>query len=247
MSGRRFAVGSHHEVHAEHELALGTLGGVLQLEAAAGGVAGVGEGLVAVGLALAVHGLEGLEGVHHLAAGLEVVGEVAVQAQRYGGYGLGVGRYVVAHTAVAACDGLHQLPVAVGEAYGHTVVLQLAGVAELLAVEQLAGTRLKLLYLLYAVGIAQREHREAVRHLTESLVHLATHALGGRQRAGQLGILPLEVLQFAQHGVELKVAHQRAVVHIILVVQPVEFLGQLLHVLAHRLCVYCAEKVHSLR
>ena len=237
-------VRGHHEIHAEHQFALGTLGRILQLERTAGGIAWIGERLKAVGLALAVHGLKGVERVHHLAPRLEVVGEVAVQAQRYGGYGLGVGRYVVAHTAVAACHCLHQLPVAVGEAYGHTVVLQLAGVAELLAVEQLAGTRLKLLYLLYAVGIAQREHRQPVRHLAETFVHLAAHALGRRQGRGQLRVLPLEVLELAHHAVKLLVAHQRPVVHIILVVEPVEFRRQLFHVLAHRLCVYCAEKVH---
>ena len=104
----------HHEVHAEHEFSLGALGGVLQLERAAGSVAGVGKRLLADGLALAVHGLEGVEGIDHFAPGLEVVGPLALQTQGDGGDGAGVGGDVVAHSAVAAGDGLHQLSATVG-------------------------------------------------------------------------------------------------------------------------------------
>ena len=73
----RLAVGREHEkVHAEHELAFGAFGGVLQFERTAGSVAGVGKGGFALGLALKVHGLECFKGIYHLASGLEIVGEV---------------------------------------------------------------------------------------------------------------------------------------------------------------------------
>ncbi len=197
----------HNKVRAELELTFGALGGVLQFETAAGGVARVGERLVAVSLTLAVEGLELAEWVYHFAPHFEVIGVRASEFEWYGGDGTGIGGDVVAYAAVAARHGLHKLAVLVGEPYGHTVVLELASVAEHRVAKQFACACLEVHYLVYRVGVAQREHREAVRHLTEGLVDLPSHSLGGRVGRRQLGVLPFKVGELAQQFVKLIVAH----------------------------------------
>ena len=127
-----------------------------------------------------VHGLEGLKRIHHLAPCLEICREVAPEPQRDGGYGAGIGGDVVAHGPVATGDSLHQFAAPIGQPDGHAVVFEFTGISERGAVEQLAGAGLKVLYLLYTIGVAQRKHGQPMSHLAEGLVDLAPHTPAGR-------------------------------------------------------------------
>ena len=64
-------------------------------------------------------------------------------------------------------------------------------------------------------------------HLTKRLVHLAPHAARGRSRQGERWESVLQVDKFTQQRVELVVAHQRTVVHIVLVIVVVHELRKL--------------------
>ena len=208
----------HHKVHTEHQFTLGAFGRVLQLQRPAGGIPRIGKRSLSLGHPLPIHGLKGFKRIHHLAPCFKVVGVFAPQSQRNGWNGACICRNIVAHGAIAAGHCLHQLSVPIGEPDGNAVVFQFTSIAERYPVEQFSCPGLEILYFLYAVGIAQREHGKPVCDLSEGLIHFSTHALGGGSGKCQLRILVFQIHQLAEKGVELEVAHQRRVVHIVLIV-----------------------------
>ena len=97
----------------------------MELEAAAGGVARVGEEVIA-GLGSGfVQAVETLERHHNLATHFEELGIVAMQFERHGMNGLHVGGDVVALSAVATSHGADECAVFILQADGKTVKFQL--------------------------------------------------------------------------------------------------------------------------
>ena len=115
-------------VEGAHEAAAGHFLAVEQLQRTRRGVAGVGERRLAGIVALAVKGVEGGVGHQHLATDLEVGREIALERVGDIGDASGVFGDVVALYAVAAGEGTVELAVAVGEADGGAVELELAAV-----------------------------------------------------------------------------------------------------------------------
>ena len=138
---------------------------VLKLQGAAGGIAGIRERLVLIGLPFPVQPVEGFVGHQDLAADFKLRGPAfSRQLFRNVGNPAGVGRHVIADDAVAPGKGPEQLAVPVGQAYGRSVELELAAVRER-DFQRLGGPLREFLHLADAVGVSQREHRILVRIL----------------------------------------------------------------------------------
>ncbi len=198
----------------------------LLLERSGGGVARVGEEGFALLLALGVEPVERGVGHQDFAPYLEQVGPPpAAQYQRYAADGPHVGRHVVAAGAVAAGHGTHQPSVFVGERDGRAVELQLADVLRPLGLLLDAGQ--ELVELLQRVGIAQREHREAVFDRTEFGGDVAPDPHGGGVGIGVFGVRLLQILQLAHHPVEVEVRYLGCIVDVVFPVVVVELSAQL--------------------
>ena len=223
-----------HGVQERGQIAHGGDGRVLLPQASRGGVAGIGEGLLARKERLGVQRLEAGLGHVHLAAKLEGarrVGQAAhrlpAQAQRDVLHGAHVRRHVLARGAVTAGGRPHQPSVLVGECNGGTVDLQLAhhgneGSEGLLHPVHPGGQ------LVQVHGVVQRVHAPLVAHGGELLAHVAAHALGGAGRVGQLGMGRLQFSQLAHERVEGPVGYLRGV-------QGVVQVGVVLYLAAQRL------------
>ena len=217
---------AHQVVGTEVKASAGHLGALLQFQRARCGIARVGERRFPDLFALAVQRLEAGEGHQDFAAHLEKVGViVALQAQWYRGDGAHVGRHIVALRAVAARHRPFHHAVFVLYADGETVVFQLANVFNI-SVEEGADAVVELQQLLFRVGVAERKHRIDVLHGLEAFRHGAAHPLRGTVGLHELGMRLLQLLQMAQQLVELVVADDRRVQHVVVVVVAVKLCGE---------------------
>ena len=229
-------VGVERQVVAQQEIenriqtAARNLGAVLQLERAGGSVARVGKQGLLVELALLVQFLKTLPRQDNLATHLKLVGQVDEPRdfQRHRLDGDDIGGHVVALHAVAAGHGAHQPPVFIGHRDGRAVILHLAHNLAGLTTQAVLGAAQEVLHFLDAVTVGQGHHGTLVAHLGETLADVAAHALGGGQRVLVLGIIPFQVLQFAQQGVKFLVAHRGGVQHVVVVVVAVDDFPQFL-------------------
>ena len=204
----------------------------LLLERPGGGVAGVGEELLAVGLALGVEAVERGVGHQDLAADFEEVGPVrAPQAQGHRAHGADIGRHVVALDAVAAGHGAHEPSVLVGERDGRAVEFQFADVVRGPGFAFDAAD--ELVQFVQRVGVAQRQHRVAVLHGPELGRQVASHAHRRRVGVGVFGVCALQILKFAHHRVELEIRNLRGVFDVIFEVMQFELPAQLLDPFAY--------------
>ncbi len=200
---------------------------IQELERSGCGIARIGKGGVLIGLALAIQGFERGIGHQDFAADLEFLGIVTVQDLGDVGDVPDVLRDIVAHHAVSARKGAQKLAVAVGEADGRPVEFQLAAVGESIAFQALRRTGREFLNLGDTVGIAQRQHGIAVRHLDEfpadaffqlSLrgLQVASHPTGGGVGRREFGIGCLQSLQLMHKLVVVVVRHGGGVFDIVL-------------------------------
>ena len=211
------------------------LGAALKLEAAAGGVARVGEGLLANLLLLFVEGLEGAPRHEYLAADFELTGPGArLEVSGDGLDGEDVVYHVVALDAVAAGHGPLQLPVDICQADGHAVELQFAGILQLLAAVglELVAERG---HILFAIGIPQRQHGIFVCDLFEAflllwfILDIASNMLSWGVGSRKVGVERLESLQLLHLQVEFKIGDDGVVQDIIVVIMPAELLAERLY------------------
>ena len=211
---------------------------LLALQRSAGGIARIGKERFLGCLALGVEPLKHFPRHENLTAYLKLAGEVApgVQHQRNAADGLHVGRHVVAMHTVATRHRPHQAALLVGERDAQSVVLHFAAHLEGLAVQTAAHAVVPVGHILFAVGVGQREHRISVGHLLEFLVQVGAHTLRRRVGVGHLGMARLQFLQLLHLEIELLVADDWLVQHVVAVVMVVQFASQLLNslFLVHR-------------
>jgi len=171
--------GLEHREEKARERALGDDRGVLLADRPGGGVAGVGERVLAALDALAVVRLEGVLWHEHLATHREQLRGVL------GGQSLGdrpdrpdVAGDVVALVAVAPGGGPLQAPVLVDGLDGDPVELRLADVGDL--ADGLADSAVELPDVLGVVALVDREHRGDVLDGLELVDRLPAHPPGRR-------------------------------------------------------------------
>ena len=217
----------------------------LLLERPGGGVAGVGEELLAVGLALGVEAVERGVGHQDLAPDLEMVGpSLAPQAQGHRAHRAHVGRHVVALHAVAARHGTHEASVLVGERDGRAVEFQLAYVVRGAGLAFDAGD--EFVQFVQRVGVAQRQHRVAVPDGLELRREVAADPHRRGIGIGEFGMRAFQFLKFAHHRVEFEVRDFGGVFDVILEVMQFELTAQLLDSFAyHNIRMTCV-KLHIL-
>lgn len=114
----------------------------------------------------------------------------------------------------------------VGERNGRAVELQLAD--ELRPPDLLLDAADELVQFVERVGVAQREHREAVCDACELGRQIAAYACRGGVGVGVLGVCALQLLQFAHQGVEFEIGDFGCVVDVIFTVMIFELPSQLL-------------------
>lgn len=208
--------------------------GVLLAQRSGGRVARVGEGLVVGGDQPGVQLLEAFHGEEDLAADLDERGDVlALQAVRDLGDRPDVGGDVLAGAAVAAGGRPGQAAVLVGEVDGEAVDLELAqevvvGGADVLGDPVGPGGQ-----LLVVEGVVEGEHAFAVDHGGELRAVGPGDLLGRGVRGAQRRVLLLQCLQGAQLPVELAVADDRLVLHVVAEAVLLDLLGQQRVLLPH--------------
>jgi hypothetical protein len=194
----------------------------LLLERPGRGVARIGERRLAVLFALGVEAVERSIRQQDFAPDLEELGPVvAPQSQRHRADRPHVGRHVVAPGAVAAREGLYQQAVFVGERDGRAVEFEFGDQLRFARFALDAGD--EFVQLVERIGVAQREHREAVFHAPELGGRVAAHPQRRRRGVGPFGMLGLQPLQLAHQGVELEIGYFGVVFNVIFVVVVVEF------------------------
>ena len=205
---------------ADHrEPAAGGDRGVLLAQRAGGGVARVGEDLLAGPLQIGVEGGEVLNSDEDLAAGLEE----GRRGRRRGGVeaardrldGAGVRRDVLADAPVAAGGGRGERAVDVLEVDGQAVDLHLAQ-PDGLGPEGLDGARHPLAQLVDAEDVVEAEHLLGVLDGGEvGGLEGGADALGGAVGRAQFGELVLEALELDHHRVVGGVGEHGGVVAVV--------------------------------
>ena len=201
-----------HGVHERGQVTVRRDLRVLLAKAAGGGVARVGERLLAVGLGGGVERLEA--GFGHVAFAAQLDGGIGVadagqgavaQTQRHVLHRAHVHRDVLARGAVAARGRADKAAAFVGERHRRAVDLQLAHQFRDGA-EELLDARQPFVKLLGAHGVVERIHAALVLDGRELLAHVAAHALRGAGRVDELGMRRLERTQLVHQRVERGVA-----------------------------------------
>ena len=195
-------------------------------QAAGGGIARVGEGLLAARRLLGIQTGKAIARHEHLAAGFEQRRRLAAQAQRDGGDGAHVGGHVLAGAAIAARGRLHQQAIAVQHADGQAVELRLRVVVHDRLAGQLAHPAVEIAHLAVVEGIGQRQHGHGVRHLCKRGRRRAADALARRVGRHQRRVLRLQRQQLAHQTVVLGVRDARRVQHVVAVVVLGDFAPQ---------------------
>ena len=230
--GRERQVVARHLVERAVQSALGHHGRRLLFERPGGGVAGVGEELLAVGLALGVEAVERGVGHQYLAPYLEIVGPPrAPQAQGNRAHGADVGRHVVALHAVAARHGPQEASVLVGERDGRAVEFQFADVVRGAGLALDAGD--ELVQFVQRVGVAQREHCIAVLHGLELRREVAPDPHRRGIGVFEFGMRAFQLLKLAHHRVEFEIRNLGCVLDVIFEIMQFELTAQLLNSFAY--------------
>ncbi len=196
-------------------------------QTAGGGVARVGEFLLA-GFALALVELLEVALEHqHFAAHFQHLGHlVPMQAHRDHAHGTDVGADVFAGVTVAARGGLHEAAVLVAQADRQAVEFEFGVVGDFALLEALAHAAVEVVDVLVGEAVVQRQHRHRVRHLAELGDRGVAHAPRRRIRGNRVRMLFLEHLQLTVQAVVFGVGDRRRVQHVIVVAGAVQFRHQ---------------------
>ena len=200
------------------EPARGDNGRVEQLEGAGRRIARVGEGRLALVLALPVERGEFFLREVNFAADFEKFWRVAVELQRDGSYRADVLCDIVTGGPVAAGCREFEHPLAVGQRERDAVHLRLDRPAQRDAGKQPPDARQEGVRLLQRVGVVEALHGHPVAHLRETFQRPAAHAPGGGVRCLQFRVRVFQIAQLAQKGVIFAVGDFRRGA---LVVEPV--------------------------
>ena len=112
--------------------------------------------------------------------------------------------------------------------HGEAVQLELGDVAEFGAAQQVAHAAVEIAQLGFVQGIIQAQHGGAVLDLDEALARFSAHALGGRIRREQLGVLGFQGLEPAHERVVFGVGDLRSVEDVVLMFVAAELFAELL-------------------
>ena len=211
--------------------------GIELAQAACGGVARVGERLLAgFELALVQRGKIGFEH-QHFAAHFQLFRLLfAAQFQRDIAYGFDVFGYVFARGAVAARGRLHQNPVLIQQADGQPVKLRLGGVFHLRHAQFFAHALVKRqkfgvverarFVVARRKRVVQRQHRHGVHHGFKAVQHRAAHPLRGAFGQPELRIFGFQGFQLAVEPVVFGIGHAGRVQSVVFVGVAVERLHE---------------------
>lgn len=94
--------------------------------------------------------------------------------------------------------------------------------------------------LVERIGVAQRQHREAVPHAAELRGDVAAHAHGGGVGVGVFGMGRFEILQFAQQAIEFEISDFGCVFDVVFTVMAVELPAQLAYAFEDTHIYYCS-------
>ena len=186
-------------------------GRIKLLERSGGGVARIGKGRLPGGGALFVERGELRLGQKDFPAHFKQPGNVrARKPLGNAGNGADVLGDVVAGRAVAARGGILKHTLLVEQRNGDAVDLRLDDGLDFLPRKQLLQTHEKSGNLLLGIRVVQAEHGRTMADLRERLQRRSAHAARGRIGRGKLGVLRLQVLQFAVEPVVFLVGNRRS-------------------------------------
>ncbi len=206
-------------------------------QAARGGVAGIGEFLLAAVALRAVQALKVALVHQHFPPHLDYRGPAVLQAQRYAVDRAHVGGDVFSHHAVASCGRKVQHPVQVAQVHGQAIELQLAGIGNhrgrLAGLgEQLAHPRIESDRVGLAEPVVQRQHRHGMAHRRQIGAWCSADPQCRRIGRGELRVLSLQGLQLREQAIEFGIRNQRRIQHVIGGVVTLDLGAQLLRAFA---------------
>ncbi len=232
LRGQRDVRGLHDLVGEEVEPARGGDRRVELAHRACGGIARVGERLLAGREEARVERLE--LGPQHECLATDgdpahgaAAGPRAGEAQRDGAEGAQVLGHVLAGLAIAAGGAAREQAALVHQLDREPVKLGLGDVHRVVALEPLAHPRIELAHLVGGHQRVEREQGLDVRHLLERRAQTAAHPQGGGVEPAQVRELRLERFQLAVERVVGGVGDARAVEHVVAVVVPGDLAHQL--------------------
>ena len=120
-------------------------------------------------------------------------------------YGAHIGCDIIAEGAVASRDSSDQSAFFINERYAQPVKFQFTANLKGFAAQSLLYAAIKSLDIAAIIGVAEREHRIAVRHLFKLMAQIAPHTLRGRIGIKKFGMMAFEFGQFGQQTVKLAV------------------------------------------
>ena len=200
--------------------------GVQLPQGAGGGVAGIGHEGLSLDLPLAVQFFKDGAGHVHLAPDDEP-GQLLRQGHGDGADGSQILRHVLSDAAVASGGAADEHAVPVLQRHGQAVHLRLHAVFGIR--EGLPDVSQELLHLPAVKHVLQALQRDGVLHLLKLGQDGSAHPLGGGVRGDLLRVLPLQILQTAEHMVVFIVGDLRIVQHVVAVAVGVEGIPQPFH------------------
>ena len=239
VGGEAAALGQLEVEHGDVQLPLGGDLGVQLPQRACRRVAGIGHQGLALDLPAGVELLKHTAGHIHLAPDDEM-GQLLRQGHRDGADGAQIFRHVLAYLAVAPGGPPDEHAVLVFQGHGQAVHLGLHAVFRL--GHGLRHPQQEIPDLLAVKDVLKALQWHVVADLFKLGQGRAAHPLGGGVRSHLLRVLPLQVLQAAEHMVVLIVADGGGVQHIIAVAVGVEGVPQLLHLgfIVHVSLILCS-------
>ena len=197
--------------------AAGHFFGIQQFDGAGGGIARVGKGGQAIGIAFGIQLVKIRRGHVDFPAHLQQLGRILRQGERYAPDGAHIGRDVIPRASISARGCVCQLARTVEQGYRAAINLGLHSHSGQSLPQAAAQALVKLHQLRIGVALARLVlenivdtlHGGRVGHFAESLAQVVAHTLGRGIRGNELRVFALQLLDFAVEFIVFGIADFR--------------------------------------
>src|SRR6185312_4620009 len=152
-----------------------------------------------------------------------------LQAKRNAANGFQVQGHILSDVAISTGGSRDKHAVLIAEAYGQTIEFRLYRILGVIDAEGLAHASIECFYLTLRECIAQGKHRGTMNDLGKRFERRNTDALSGGIGRYELRMTLLELLQFAEQLVEVRIGNRRGVQLVITGIMQFDCIAQFPH------------------